>query len=1350
MKNTPIFFNKFIAILLLVLLSGQSIAFAQELQQQSQPRIGYDGATGKVSFIGAESSSQDNQPTDTATVTPTPTETPLAEKAETSTLPIITEQTPKDQNLIQPNEVGAFAATIYYVNINAGNDTNTCTSVALPCQHIQEAINKTSNGDSIQVTADTYVFSTNPTPNVIIITKSLNISGGWNSAFTSQVGASVVDGANINNGVLANAATIVMEGFVIQNGSTGNGGGIYVVNGNFTIKNSTLKNNHADGNGGGIFLDSGNLTAVNTTISSNNAGLSGGGIYASQNNGVIASIQNSTIAYNIAQNGGGISRSKGAYTIVNTIIANNIGIASNPDCNGTISTVNYSIIENMSGCTITTASNNLNVDPQIDGNLTGNMLTHMLLIGSPAINAGTASGCPSTDQRGFARPQGSGCDIGSIEYIGNGTKSINILSGSNQESSINTAFFSTLVVLVLDENDSPVSGVNVTFTAPASGASGLFSVSSTNTTTVNTGANGVAATSTFTANGTIGSYTVTASASGYTSVVFQLSNTPVFDPNGRYVSPTGSDAEPTTCNSPVAPCLTIDKAIQSAVAGNTIYVAAGTYATSSGAGVVINKGVALLGGWDTSFTAQIGRSIIDGQRARRGVLINVPCCSMPGSLPVVIDHFKVQNGAQSGSFVGGGIVIYSAGKVTISNGIISGNSSESSGGGISTQAEELTISNTTISENTSGQSGLSGGGGGAGINISYGKVTLNNSSVVNNNMLGFFNGSGIYNAGELIVNNSTIVGNTGAVGVYQIGYGPGITFHNSIVSKNTPLDLSAALGEINISDHNLIGIDPKISPSPIGPLAFYFLLPNSPAIDAGNPATCLLTDQRGVMRPQGAGCDIGAFEYMATPGPIAYFGTISGSNQSGYIGNVFPEEMAVYVADSLGNPINGVEVTFSAPRTGASVVFANSSSKDLEMKQSDFARHSNRMFTSKLIYETTAATVNGIAKAPPFKANFQVGSYIVTASISELAGSASFSLANLPISNQPNFLHNGNFEDPIQGNHWDTYSSNYGTPLCTFSKCGNGGGTAGPRSGNTWVWFGGTPVYMESGYISQQDVIIPSGPARLRFYLWIGYAQFGSNSNDKLTVILNKFYDNIVLFTTDATQKDLYSSYKLVEIDLSPYADKTIHSIRFEAQTNGKVVNFNLDDISINAATFGDVPPDYWSWNWIERLYNAGITSGCTSAPVTYCPDNTVTRAQMAVFLLKGMHGSSYTPPAVGVSSGFADVATNYWAAPWIKQLAAEGITGGCGNGNYCPDATVTRAQMAIFLLRAKHGSSYSPPAATGVFTDVPVGYWADKWIEQLAVEGVTSGCGGTNYCPDSSVTRAQMAVFLVKAFNLP
>jgi uncharacterized delta-60 repeat protein len=185
---------------------------------------------------------------------------------------------------------------------------------------------------------------------------------------------------------------------------------------------------------------------------------------------------------------------------------------------------------------------------------------------------------------------------------------------------------------------------------------------------------------------------------------------------------------------------------------------------------------------------------------------------------------------------------------------------------------------------------------------------------------------------------------------------------------------------------------------------------------------------------------------------------------------------------------------------------------------------------------------------------------------------------------------------------------------------------------------------------------------------------------------------------------------------------------------------------------FADVPADYWSLVWIERLYRAGITGGCATSPLRYCPDDSVTRAQMAVFLLRGIHTSAYTPPPIGAGSGFGDVPADYWSGAWIKQLAAEGITSGCGGGNYCPEQPVTRAQMAVFLLRSKYGASYTPPAVGGTtgFGDVPPSYWAAAFVKQLAAEGITAGCGGGNYCPQQSVTRAQMAVFLVRTFSLP
>jgi hypothetical protein len=124
----------------------------------------------------------------------------------------------------------------------------------------------------------------------------------------------------------------------------------------------------------------------------------------------------------------------------------------------------------------------------------------------------------------------------------------------------------------------------------------------------------------------------------------------------------------------------------------------------------------------------------------------------------------------------------------------------------------------------------------------------------------------------------------------------------------------------------------------------------------------------------------------------------------------------------------------------------------------------------------------------------------------------------------------------------------------------------------------------------------------------------------------------------------------------------------------------------------------------------------------------------------------------VGESTGFNDVPATHQFAAWIKQLAAEGITGGCGGGNYCPNKSVTRAQMAIFILRAKYGSGYTPPPVgdSAGFNDIPATHQLAAWMKQLAAEGITSGCGGGNYCPDEPVTRAQMAVFLQRTFNLP
>jgi hypothetical protein len=197
--------------------------------------------------------------------------------------------------------------------------------------------------------------------------------------------------------------------------------------------------------------------------------------------------------------------------------------------------------------------------------------------------------------------------------------------------------------------------------------------------------------------------------------------------------------------------------------------------------------------------------------------------------------------------------------------------------------------------------------------------------------------------------------------------------------------------------------------------------------------------------------------------------------------------------------------------------------------------------------------------------------------------------------------------------------------------------------------------------------------------------------------------------------------------------------------TPGGTLNFHI-------TSFGDVPGTNPFWKAVEGIYAAGITGGCaTGAELYYCPTTPVNRAQIAVLLLRAMNGASYSPPSVGGSTGFADVPTNHWAAPWIKQFAAEGMTSGCGSGNYCPDREMSRAEMAVFLLLAKHGTGYIPPSvgSTTGFTDVPTDHWAAPWIKQLAAEGITAGCGPGLFCPATAVTREQMAVFLSNTFNI-
>jgi hypothetical protein len=181
-------------------------------------------------------------------------------------------------------------------------------------------------------------------------------------------------------------------------------------------------------------------------------------------------------------------------------------------------------------------------------------------------------------------------------------------------------------------------------------------------------------------------------------------------------------------------------------------------------------------------------------------------------------------------------------------------------------------------------------------------------------------------------------------------------------------------------------------------------------------------------------------------------------------------------------------------------------------------------------------------------------------------------------------------------------------------------------------------------------------------------------------------------------------------------------------------------------ADFLDVPGGQQFYDFVTTLVSNAITVGVGGG--NYGVGQDTLRQQMAVFLLKAEHGLCYAPPPCSTQV-FTDVPCSSNFAPWINQLVAEGITGGCGTGIFCPQNPVRRDQMAVFLLKTEHGSSYTPPACAGLFPDVPCSSPFAPWIEQLFSESITGGCGGGNYCPGLSANRGQMATFVTKTFHL-
>jgi len=188
---------------------------------------------------------------------------------------------------------------------------------------------------------------------------------------------------------------------------------------------------------------------------------------------------------------------------------------------------------------------------------------------------------------------------------------------------------------------------------------------------------------------------------------------------------------------------------------------------------------------------------------------------------------------------------------------------------------------------------------------------------------------------------------------------------------------------------------------------------------------------------------------------------------------------------------------------------------------------------------------------------------------------------------------------------------------------------------------------------------------------------------------------------------------------------------------------------------FEDVPFTHPYNGEIEALYQAGYTAGCNVNPLLYCPEQTMNRAESSVFVERGIHAASYSPPTP-TSQAFADLPLDSWAANWVNGLWVDGYTAGCGTNPlvYCPWQGHTRAEGCVFYMRMLHGADFTPPVPSQqVFADVPLDAWYAGWVHAAYQAGLIEACQTApqlRFCPDDGLTRAVSAHMMVKAKQLP
>jgi hypothetical protein len=753
------------------------------------------------------------------------------------------------------------------------------------------------------------VFDVNGTGILTVDFKNLTIQNGFVTSAANDGGSAIRNQDEIINlntvRIVNNKSDNVAVGAIYNKGA-----------GELNIVNSEISGNLSGkatfgGGGAGIyFFAGGTFNLTNSTVSGNTTAGKGGGIYLF---GTVAKISNSTIALNSGGDGGGIF-SNNAFDLVSSIVAKNTTSGTGVDISGTVNDTK-SFIGDLTGAT--PSGTPLTGDPLFDGaGLAfngGSTQTLGLQAGSPALNVGSNPLGLTTDQRGgtFSRNSQTGVDIGAFEFQVLGPPVFN--NGPLTDAGENLPY-----TFVLDVSGTPTPVLAQTGTLPTGitfdPVTGTFSGTPTQTGTF---------TGTITATNSQGTATF-----NYSLVVtpFSLVVTNTND------SGTGSLrlAVAFANNNPGADPITFDPVVFSTP--QTITLTSGGI-TISDSTTIDGKGLVTIDGnaGVDMFTIDDGifGTAIDVDLSGL-ILQNVGGAGVNGSVifiqdeDVTLSKVTVQNNQAAGN----GVIFIGAGKLTVSQSLITGNTVGAGGGGIFTSTGDVTIDSTTLSNN------IATGAGGA-INIGGGTLTLSNSTIsgntstagggifsyggtvdvvnstIANNSATTYYGGGIFNngGGATTISNSTITGNSAGKSGGGVSATGTLDIVSSIIALNTatisnpdietdpvgtPLNANTSI--IGVADGltingagNLTGtagtpLDPLFNPAGLadngGPTQTIALLDASPAKNVGSNPLGLLTDQRGVgfARDDGNGVDIGAFEILPAVAP-----TITSANSTTFL-----------------------------------------------------------------------------------------------------------------------------------------------------------------------------------------------------------------------------------------------------------------------------------------------------------------------------------------------------------------------------------------------------------------------------------------------------------------------------------